>query len=141
MYALYAQHVQQIDKLCRRLHEREVASNGRSVLTLEDLQAESFRLFRALLAAYDSDRAALSTYLQVSMRTRLMNLLRDSRTREGALDDALQEGETEPADESYQAPLPHDLDLSEVAEQIIENQPAKERARLHEIWDRLRNPV
>lgn len=140
LHALYAHHVRQIDQIVRRLYDREVQTNGRSVLTIADLQAEGYSLFRMAVAGYDPTRGCLSTYVHTVVRTRLMDVLDRARKRDHPLDDASAEGEIEPAASTYTAELPIDLDLAEIAHAVIDDQPEEEHARLRSVWLRLRDP-
>lgn len=139
LLALYAQHVRQIDQIILRLHDKEVELNNRSVLTIEDMQAEGYQIFRLAAATYTGEHA-LSTHVHTVCYTRMSNVLRDARKRESVLDDAIDKGQEEPPATTYTPPLPVDLDLAEIAEDIIEDRPPKERKRLREVWHRLRNP-
>lgn len=139
VHALYARHVRQIEQIIHRLHEREVKMNTRSVLTVQDLQAEGYRLFRLALAS-STHEYALSTHVHTVTYTRLSNALRDARKRDSSLDEATTEGQKEPAASSYVPELPVDLDLADIAEELIEDRPAKEHRRLREVWRRLRDP-
>lgn len=139
IHALYARHVRQIEQIIHRLHDREVKMNSRSVLTVQDLQAEGYRLFRLALASYTHEYA-LSTHVHTVTYTRMSNVLRDARKRDTTLEEAASEGQGEPPASTYVPELPVGLDLADIAEEVIDDRPPKEHRRLRTVWDRLRNP-
>jgi hypothetical protein len=133
LHSLYAAHVEEIDAVCARMAEQ---AEDRAT-EKDDLLSESWEVFRAALVDYDPERASLSTYVQIAMRSRLSDLVKTQRATTELEDAVPGQEQTELEDDEHRPALPPSLNLDEIAERVIEERSPREHQRLREVWERL----